>query len=85
MKNITINILPENFKPLPVIFNTASAYYKQPTTEYAKGNQDFFQILIVLEGKGTLYCNNEVYNLKKGSAFFTAPCTYSKYTDDGEI
>ncbi len=85
MDTITINILPENFKPLPIIFNTASAYYKQPTTEYPNGKQTFYQILIVLEGKGTLYCNNEVYKLKKGCAFFTAPNTYSKYTNDGGL
>ena len=85
MNTITINILPENFKPLPIIFNTASAYYKQPTTEYPIGKQDFYQILMVLDGKGTLYCNNDIYKLKKGCAFFTAPNTYSKYTDDGGL
>ena len=55
MNRITINILPENFKPLPVIFNTASAFYQQKTTEYSGNKQDFYQILIVLEGKGTVY------------------------------
>jgi len=85
MSTITINILPENFKPLPIIFNTASAYYNQKTTEYTKGKQDFYQILIVLEGKGTLHCNDEIHNLKKGCAFFTTPDTYSKYLDDGGL
>ena len=85
MNRITINILPENFKPLPVIFNTASAFYQQKTTEYSGNKQDFYQILIVLEGKGTLYCNGEKHQLKKGCAFFTSIYTQSKYIDDGGL
>lgn len=85
MHSITINILPEPFKPLPVIFNTASAYFIQPTMEYKKGKQDFHQILIVVDGKGTLYCEDETHELKKGCAFFTAMNTESKYVDDGSL
>lgn len=79
---ITINILPENFKPLPVIFDTASAYLRQGTMEYTEDKQYFYQILFVLDGKGTVYCNGEKHKLKRGCAFFTAANTESKYTDD---
>ena len=85
MNEITINVLPENFKPLPVIFNTACAYYNQPSTEYKGKKQDFYQILIVLDGKGTLYCNGEKYKLKKGCAFFTSIYTQSRYINNGGL
>ncbi len=85
MNEITINVLPENFKPLPVIFNTACAYYNQPSTEYKGKKQDFYQILMVLDGKGTLYCNGEKYKLKKGCAFFTSIYTQSRYINNGGL
>lgn len=79
--NETINILPENFKPLPVIFSTASARFNQLTTEYAGTSQNFYQLLIILDGNGTLYCNGETHELKKGCAFFTSKHTPSKYVN----
>ncbi len=85
MYKLTLNVFPENFKPLPIIFHSASAYFKQATTEYLPGAQDFYQILMVLEGKGTLYYKNEVYNLKKGSAFFTSMNVPSKYVNEGGL
>lgn len=85
MDRFTINILPENFMPLPVIFNTASPHFKQDTIEYYAGKQNFYQILIVVDGNGTLHCNGEVYKLKKGCAFFTAKNVVSKYTNDGGL
>lgn len=85
MNKFTINILPENFKPLPIIFHTASTYYKQNTMEYNENRQNFYQILIVLDGNGTLYCNGEVHKLKRGCAFFTSMYTHSKYVDEGGL
>lgn len=85
MNQSTINILPENFKSLPIIFYTASAYYDQLTTEYQGKMQNFYQILMVLDGKGTLYYNNKEYELKKGCAFFTSMYTKSKYVDMGGL
>lgn len=85
MENITINILPENFKPLPIIFHTASNRYVQCTMDRAVGVQDFYQILIVLEGKGILQYRNETYELKKGCAFFTAEGVPSKYINTGGL
>ncbi len=85
MNEITINVLPENFRPLPVIFNTACVCYNQSSTEYKGKKQNFYQILIVLEGKGTLYCNGEKHKLKKGCAFFTSIYTQSKYINNGGL
>ncbi len=85
MNNFTINILPENFKSLPVIFHSASASFRQKTMEYKGNNQNFYQILIVLDGIGSLYCMGEVHKLKKGCAFFTAMNTESKYVDEGDL
>ncbi len=86
MDTITFNVLPENFRPLPVIFHSASDRYQQHTMEYSLGKQHFHQILLVLEGKGTFYCNNEKYELKRGCAFFTQEKTHSKYiNEDGLV
>lgn len=81
----TINILPEGFKPLPFIFHTASSYYRQTTMVYPEGKQTFYQILFILNGKGTLYCNGETHKLKRGSAFFTSLNIESKYVDEGNL
>lgn len=85
MESITINILPENFKPLPINFHTASSRYKQMTMEYQAGKQNFYQILIVVEGKGILQYRNETYELKRGCAFFTAEGVPSKYINTGGL
>ncbi len=85
MNRITLNIFPENFKPLPIVFHSASAYFKQATAEYPPGGQDFYQILMVLEGRGRVYCDNEIHELKRGSAFFTSMNVPSKYINDAGL
>lgn len=86
MDTITINILPENFTPLPIYFYTACGKYNQETMNRPAGSQDFHQILIVLSGKGILKHDGKTYELKKGSAFFTAQGVASKYINiDGLI
>ncbi|MBQ8250226.1 MAG: helix-turn-helix transcriptional regulator [Clostridia bacterium] len=85
MHKLTLNVFPENFKPLPIIFHSASAYFKQATADYKPGAQDFYQILMIVEGAGTLYYQNETYKLKKGSAFFTAMNVPSKYVNEGGL
>ena len=85
MNNITFNILPENFKPLPIIFHSASASYEQLSMEYIEGKQSFYQILIVVDGKGKVYCNGETHQLKKGCAFFTNKGVASKYVNNGGL
>ncbi len=85
MNRITLNVFPQKFKPLPIIFHSASAYFKQATADYPPGKQDFYQILIVLEGKGRLYCQNEIHELKRGSAFFTSMNIPSTYVNTGGL
>lgn len=85
MNGITFNILPENFKPLPIILRAASSYFNQNTTEYAGKEQDFYQLLFILDGKGTVYSNGEKHALKKGCAFFTSMYTPSKYVNEGGL
>lgn len=85
MNEITINILPENFKPLPVTFHTASARFNQLSMDYTGTGPDFYQILIILEGRGVLYCNGETHELRKDCAFFTAIHTQSKYINKGGL
>lgn len=85
MNEITFNILPEDFKPLPIILRAASTYFKQNTTEYAGKEQDFYQLLFVLDGKGTVYSCGEKHTLKKGCAFFTSMYTPSKYVNEGGL
>ncbi|MBR2916381.1 MAG: helix-turn-helix domain-containing protein [Clostridia bacterium] len=82
---ITMNILPEGFKPLPVVFHSASAYHRQKTAEYKGNMQDFYQILMVVGGEGTLYFKGDKYKLEKGSAFFTAMYQESTYVDEGNL
>lgn len=85
MNGITFNILPKNFKPLPIVLRTASTYFRQGTTEYGYKEQDFYQLLIILDGKGSVYTNGERYVLKKGCAFFTSKYTQSKYVNEGGL
>ena len=85
MNPITINILPENFKPLPIYFHTVCSRYNQDTMDRAEGVKDFHQILIVVDGKGILQYNNQTFELKKGCGFFTAKGAASRYVNTGGL
>lgn len=43
------------------------------------------QILLVLDGKGTLHCNGKTFALHKGCAFFTASHTPVQYINEGGL
>jgi len=85
MNNNTINILPENFQPLPIYFHTVCSRYNQVTTARQHGIQDFHQILLVIDGSGILKYKGQTYELKKGCAFFTAQGVPSKYINTGGL
>ena len=85
MDNNTLNILPNNFQPLPIYFHTACDNYVQLTTDRKTGKQDFHQILLITDGSGILKCKNKTYELKRGCAFFTAEGVASKYIDTGGL
>ena len=71
MRPMTIHILPEDFRELPVYFRTASENYRQKTMRSDPGAQNFYQILFVVSGTGELHCDGETYPLSRGCAFFT--------------
>lgn len=85
MHNFTINLLPEDFRELPVYFYTASNSFPQNTMRYDPGAQQFYQILLVLEGSGVLYCGGRSYPLTRGCAFFTAEGYPSEYVNTGGL
>lgn len=64
----------------PIMFHTACDFYMQETLR--KRTLTFHQILLILDGKGTLSCNEKKYALKKGCAFFTASGTSVEYTNE---
>ena len=78
MNEIIINyVKPDELLP-PVIFNTASDYYKQTVTQRPNGNA-FHQIMFVLDGEGVVEYKNEQHPLKKGSAFYVGSHTPVSY------
>lgn len=85
MSAITINILPDDFKPLPIYFNTVCDSFPQPTTKRPGGHPDFYQILIVISGTGILNCEGQAYPLERGCAFFTATDVPSEYINTGGL
>ena len=85
MRPMTIHILPEDFRELPVYFRTASENYRQKTIRYDPGAQNFYQILFVVSGTGELHCDGKTYPLSRGCAFFTGVGQPSEYVDTGEL
>lgn len=85
MRPMTIHILPEDFRELPLYFRTASANYPQKTMRYDTGAQNFYQILLVVSGTGQLHCNGKTYPLRRGCAFFTGLGQASEYVDSGDL
>lgn len=69
---ITYNNLSDNFKTLPIYFFTVCDKHLQESVKRPHGILSFHQILFVVDGKGILKCGGNTYELKKGSAFFTA-------------
>jgi len=85
MENITINLLTDEKPVPPVYFHTASVSYQQSTMLYPPGKQDFYQLLLIVEGTGVLHCCEKSYQLHKGSAFFTAMGCPSEYINTGNL
>ena len=65
----------------PITFHTMKVYHEQETIK--PRILPFHQILLVLDGSGTLYCSGKTYPIKKGCAFFTAQGTEVGYTNNG--
>ena len=69
---ITHNNISDKFKALPVYFFTVCDNHVQESVRRPNGFLDFHQILFVVDGEGLVKCNGQTYELKKGSAFFSA-------------
>lgn len=67
----------------PIVFRTMKVYHEQETVRPLV--MPFHQLLLVLDGKGTLFCNGNTYPIKKGSAFLTAQGAKVGYTNDGGL
>lgn len=85
MSDFTINLLPEGVPKPPVYFHTASSSFQQNTMRYGPGDQDFYQILLVLSGTGELHCQGVHYPLQRGCGFFTARGCPSEYINTGGL
>ncbi len=70
MNKMVINLTQDTVISPPIVFNTASSYFKQGIINRPFG-ADYHQILFVLEGEGTLNYKNKQFHLKKGCAFYT--------------
>ncbi len=72
MNKLEINILPQSFETLPINLHTFCTEYKQDYLNAPYGRA-FYQILFVVGGEGIVSCRGQVFNLKKGCAFYTSP------------
>ena len=79
MTIITQNLLPDNSPLPPAYFHTACTDFSQSSMKYPAGSQDFYQILLVLDGSGILHCGGKTFPLQRGCAFFTAMGYPSEY------
>lgn len=85
LSTIVFNSGSKKLQSLPITFVTACDNYNQESIKRPLGIPDSHQILFVLEGNGTLFCNNKRYKLKKGCAFFTALGVPSEYVNTGGL
>ena len=83
MRTFALNTaFPQDHK-YPITLHSACVHHIQETV---KGRvMPFHQILLVLDGKGTLYCNGKSYTLQKGCAFFTSSYTPVEYVNNGGL
>ena len=61
-----------------------SNYHEQENINHVKGMSSY-QILAIIDGKDTVEHNGKTFPLHKGCAFFTAPSTPVKYTNEGGL
>ena len=78
MTEFLIDVSKTNRPPLPISFYSGCASYRQKPIARRKGQTEFHQILFVLAGTGTLFCERE-YPLSPGAAFFSAAGTPLSY------
>ena len=84
MSAFTYNLNADDEAVFPISFHTACAHHVQESVRRSSG-ASIDQILLVLEGSGTLNCQGQSYNLKAGSAFFVGRGCPVEYLDDGGL
>ncbi len=85
MSDFIISAHSQATKTLPTYFNTLCERFIQCDMVRKKNEQDFHQILLVLDGEGRLFCEGEEYRLHQGCAFFTRANTVCSYTNEGGL
>lgn len=84
MSKFTYNLNADDRSIFPISFHTACAHHIQESVRREAG-LPIDQILLVLEGNGTLNCQGESYELKAGSAFFVGRNCPVEYLDNGGL
>lgn len=84
MSKFTYNLNADDETIFPISFNTACAHHVQESVRRETG-ASIDQILLVLEGRGTLNCKGQSYELKPGSAFFVGQGYPVEYLDQGGL
>jgi len=84
MSIFTYNLNADDEIVFPISFHTACAHHNQETVRREMG-LGCDQILLILEGKGTLNCRGKSYELGAGSAFFVARGCPVEYINEGGL
>lgn len=84
MKIITFNRRNRLTPPLPLRFCTVCDDYPQPNSQWSHGII-YHQILLVVDGAGTLACMGERHKIQRGCAFFTARGVPVDYKNRGGL
>jgi AraC-like DNA-binding protein len=79
-----LNSISQSDYGFPACFHTSSNHHEQENINHVKGMSSY-QILAIIDGKGTVECNGKTYPLYKGCAFYTAPSIPVKYTNEGGL
>lgn len=83
MIRFTLNTGIQDALAYPIAFYSACDYYEQ---ENVQGRVMLFhQLLLVLDGQGTLIHNGKYYPLRQGCAFFTKSYTPVDYINEGGL
>ena len=83
MSNFTVNTMAQQNDLYPIVFHTASDHHIQETVR--NRILPSHQILLVLDGKGTLLFRGVEYPIQKGCGFFTAKDTLTEYVNEGGL
>lgn len=80
-----IRIFSPGFLPLPIYPITFCSHHLQENIHRPLGARDIAQVILVLEGEGTLTYDGEQYPLEPGCAFFVDQKIPHSYESDGSL